>query len=230
LFGEEMRDLTCIYYTHNKERPEFEARIQHTLLHQLRKTGVHLISVSQKPMDFGHNICVGDVGISGHNTWRQFQIGVEAAKTRYVCTAESDYLHPREYFQFECPTDDTMYIMHPLWVLFAQKGGRYVFAPKAESSEAIMHGGRDFILSILESMFNKRIYDKEDFWAKADKRHNLPYLFKQGKCEHVTLPSPLITFKTDENMHRKTRTSMRLRTDVLPPWGSALGLIRKYCR
>jgi hypothetical protein len=229
MYGEEMRDLTCIYYTHNKERPEFEARIQRFLLHQLKKTGVHLISVSQKPMDFGHNICVGDVGISGNNTWRQFQIGVEAAKTKYVCTAESDYLHPREYFEFECPTDDTMYIMHPLWVLFAQKGGRYMFAPKHESSEAIMHGGRDFILRILDSMYNQR-YDKSEHWTKGDKKRNLPYLFKQGKCEHITLNYPLITFKTDEAMHRKTRTSLRLKTDVLEPWGSAIGLIRKFCK
>lgn len=225
-----MKDLTVIYYTCNKERPEFEARIQRTLWRSVKRLGLPLISVSQKPIDFGYNICVGDVGISGHNTWRQFQIGVTEAKTKFVCTAEADYLHPIEYFKFKPTREDTMYIAGPLWVLFAQKRGRYVFAPKSEGSEAAMHGGRDFVLKVLESMYDKRTQNKDDYWAASDIRHNLPYLFKQGRCEYFTMTAPLVTFKTDNAMHRKTRTSYRLRTTELPPWGSAVDLIRKYCR
>jgi len=192
--------------------------------------GVSLISVSQKPIDFGHNICVGDVGISGNNTWRQFQIGVEAAKTRYVCPAEADYLHPVEYFDFKPPTDDSFYIAQPLWVLFCQKGKSYVFAPKPEGSEAAMVVSRDFILKMLDKMFNGRRYNKEDFWMAKDVRQNLPYLYKQGKCEYFNMSAPLITFKTDENMHRRTRTVYSKRVAELPYWGSAKRLIRKYYR
>jgi len=201
--------------------------MQKTLARTIR--GLPLISVSQKPMDFGENICVGDVGISGHNTWRQFQIGVEKAKTKFVCPAEADYLYPREYFEFIPPSEDSIYIALPLFVLFAQNGGANVFAPKAEGSEAAMIGARDHMLRILELMFSKRVHNTGDFWS-PDIKHNLPYLFKQGKCEYFTMKSPLVTFKTDNNMHRKTRTSYRLRTEELEPWGSALRLVRKYCK
>lgn len=225
-----MRDLTCIYYTHNKERPEFEARIQRTLWHNLKKVGAKLISVSQKPIDFGYNICVGDVGISGNNTWRQFQIGVEASTTRYVCPAESDYLHPMEYFTFKPPTDDSFYIAQPLYVLFAQRRRYQGFAHKPEGSEAAMVVNRDFILRMLSKMFNGRRYNKEDHWITKDIRQNLPYLFKQGKCEYFNMSVPLITFKTDENMHRRTRTVHESRVNELPYWGSAERLIRRYYR
>lgn len=225
-----MKDLTVIYYTCNQERPKFEARIQRTLRHTTSKLRIPIISVSQKPIDFGYNICVGDVGISGHNTWRQFQLGVMEAKTRYVCPAEADYLHPIEYFTFRPPSDDSFYIAQPLYVLFVQKGKSQVFAPKPEGSEAAMVVSRDFILAMLSKMFDKRTHNKEDFWAAKDIRHNLPYLFRQGKCEYFNMSAPLITFKTDENMHRKTRTIYSKRITELPYWGSAHRLIRKYCR
>ncbi len=225
-----MKDLTCIYYTSNRENPDFARRMQRTLWHTLKKRGIPLISVSQKPMDFGHNICVGDVGISGNNTWRQFQLGVLEAKTRYVCPAEADYLHPIEYFDFKPPTEDSFYIAQPLWVLFAQKGRSMVFAPKPEGSEAAMVVGRDFILKMLDKMFAGRRYNKEDYWIQKDIRQNLPYLFRQGKCEYFNMSVPLVTFKTDENMHRKTRTVFSGRTTSLPYWGTADRLIRRYCR
>jgi hypothetical protein len=225
-----MRDLTCIYYTHNKERPEFEARIQRTLWHSLKKVGAKLISVSQKPIDFGYNICVGDVGISGNNTWRQFQIGVEAANTKYVCPAESDYLHPIEYFTFNPPSDKCLYIGQPLYVLFAQRKRTKVFAPKPEGSEAAMVVNRDYILNMLNKMWDGRRYNKEDHWIAKDIRQNLPYLFKQGKCEYFNMSAPLVTFKTDENMHRRTRTVFEGRISELPYWGTAQHLIRKYCK
>jgi hypothetical protein len=196
----------------------------------VKRLGLSLISVSQKPIDFGHNICVGDVGICGHNTWRQFQLGVLESKTRYVCPAEADYLHPTEYFNFHPPSDNSFYIAQPLYVLFAQKGRSQVFAPKPEGSEAAMVVNRDFILKMLSKMFDKRTYNKEAFWVEKDTRHNLPYLFRQGKCEYFNMKAPLVTFKTDENMHRKTRTVYGERTMELPYWGSASQLIRKYCR
>ena len=93
-----MGDLTVIYYTSNKEKELFESRIRESILDMIGD--IPLISVSQKPIDFGKNICVGDVGVCGHNLFRQFQIGAKAAKTKYVCNVEADALYPKEYFEF----------------------------------------------------------------------------------------------------------------------------------
>ena len=107
-------DLTVIYYTNNLEKPEFEGRIQKTLKESTDSLGVPIISVSQKPIDFGKNICVGGVGASSQNAFRQLQIGAMEAKTRFVCPAEADFLHPREYFEFVPPSDRTAWVAIPV--------------------------------------------------------------------------------------------------------------------
>lgn len=92
-----MKDLlTVIYYTSNREEKEFENKVKAKLLEVIGK--LPLISVSQKPIDFRKNICVGDVGVCDANLFRQIQIGCEAANTPFVISAETDCLYPPEYF------------------------------------------------------------------------------------------------------------------------------------
>ena len=112
-------DLTVIYYTNNLEKPEFEGRIQRTLKETTDFLEIPIISVSQKPIDFGKNICVGEVGASSQNAFRRLQLGAIEAKTRFVCPAEADFLHPREYFEFVPPSDRTAWVAIPVWVLNA---------------------------------------------------------------------------------------------------------------
>jgi len=96
-------DLTCIYYTSNREDQDYEAKIRADLLTKIGD--LPLISVSQKPLPgFGDNICVGDVGLSYWNVYKQIQIGVEKAKTKWIITAEADCLYPpKGYFDFVPP-------------------------------------------------------------------------------------------------------------------------------
>ena len=62
-------DKTIIYYTSNQEGSLFEEKIRENILKH--KGNLPIISVSQKPMGFGKNICVGDVGHSYLNEFRQ---------------------------------------------------------------------------------------------------------------------------------------------------------------
>ena len=119
-------DLTVIYYTSNREKPAFEAKIRQDLLLAIGDTP--LISVSQQPIDFGRNICVGAVGQSEANAIRQFQIGAIAATTRFVCSAESDFLYAPERFAF-CPDrEDVFYGLTNWYVLFTSRsrGARFL--------------------------------------------------------------------------------------------------------
>ena len=84
------QDITIVYYTSNTENPVFEEKIRQILLADSQ--GLPIISVSQRPITFGTNICVGEVGRSSYNQWRQLQIGVQAAKSKYIALAESDFL------------------------------------------------------------------------------------------------------------------------------------------
>lgn len=214
-------DLTIIYYTSNKEDPRFEGRIQHSLWHTIR--GLPLISVSQKPIDFGTNICVGDVGITGHNALRQLLIGVTEAKTRFVCTAESDFLYPKDYFEYIPKMDDIFYMAMPLYVLFAQKGVPQKFYSKPNGSESAMVIGRDFLIKKMNELFCGK-----EMWVTKETRGHFPkYLHGHEKSSYFYPSFPIVTFKTDSNMHRKTPHKGN-GVNELPGWGSSNDLIRRY--
>ena len=53
-----MNDVTIIFYTSNDEDESFEKKIRDNILKQ--SNGIKIISVSRKPIDFGHNICIGE--------------------------------------------------------------------------------------------------------------------------------------------------------------------------
>lgn len=212
-------DLTCVYYTNNKEDPRFEENIRQTLLETIGD--LPLISVSQKPIDFGKNICVGDVGSSSYNAWRQYQIGAMEAKTRFVCTAEADFLHPREYFEFVPNADDTCYIAMPLYVIFTSPRLCNRYYPKPNGSEGSMIVGRDYILGMMD-----RMLPKDMPWSTDPDRK--VYLLSHGTHEKFHLSVPLVTFKTDRNMHRKTPIVRSRRIGTLPYWGKSRDLVRKY--
>ena len=190
-------DLTVIYYTNNLEKPEFEGRIQKTLKESTDSLGVPIISVSQKPIDFGKNICVGEVGASSQNAFRQLQIGAMEAKTRFVCPAEADFLHPREYFEFVPPSDRTAWVAIPVWVLYAQRGIGKVYYEKPRGSEAAMVINRDLLIRSIHSQL-------KDFGMWGDNHSNgksFQYLFKITGHKYFFLDKPIVTFKTDRNMH-----------------------------
>ena len=123
------KDLTVIYYTSNREKPEFENIIRQKILKTIGNTP--LISVSHKPIKFGQNICVGDVGLSDYNIYRQMQLGCLEAKTKYVCTAEADCLYPPTgYFDFKPPENWTAGHYTNLYILWK---GSHIFNQKAFS-------------------------------------------------------------------------------------------------
>lgn len=112
----ERDSLTVIYYTANVVSPRWEQFV----MCQLRKSinGLPLITVSQKPMSYGENVCVGDIGQSHLNIYRQMLVGAKAAKTRYVAFVEDDILYPPDHFQFRPSRDDVAaYNMHK-WALY----------------------------------------------------------------------------------------------------------------
>lgn len=210
-------DLTIIYYTSNRENLVFEGNIKRHLLETI--DGLPLISVSQKPIDFGKNICVGDVGVSGHNAFRQFQIGIQEAKTKYICPAESDIVYPKEYFEFLPPKDDCFYVAMPLYVLFNQRKKARCFVKKSKGSESSMVVSRDCVLRRLEIMFKGH-----DLWGPIEDEI---FLLRRQKFEFFYI-NPIITFKTDQNMHKRTPHDQNSATKEIPYWGNIYDVIKRF--
>jgi hypothetical protein len=216
-----------IYYTCNREKPEFESRIMQRLWKAIKPLRLPLISVSHKPIDFGHNICVGDIGLSGQNIFRQWQTGAIAAKTRFVCNAEADHIYPREYFQFVPERDDTFYLAIPVWVAFAQRGRTRRFSQKVRGSESAMIVGRDTLIARIDEMMVGR-----GQWGTADMaggaRLQNPIDRRHAKRSTFTISTPIVTFKTDRNIHRNTPHDRSNPLQDLPGIGNIAELLRAF--
>lgn len=219
------KDLTIIYYTSNKEDPVFEERIRYTLLQTIEF--LPLISVSQKPIDFGKNICVGDVGLSAQNAWRQFQIGAMEAKTKFVCSGEDDVLYAPNFFHFIPPRDDVWYIAHPMYVLWTQRGKKHAFGLKQQGSESAVMVGREYLIDKIEKLLEGH---GEGQWKREPELHgSIPLLFKDATLDHFTTSVPSVTFKSDQDMHRRTSYKRGSITNDIPYWGNSIDLIKRYC-
>lgn len=214
-----MTDLTVVYYTNNRERSAFAEKVQAALLHAKGETP--LISVSQQPMDLGTNICVGEIGVSIFNAWRQFQIGAAAASTRFVCAAESDNLYPPEYFQFQPERDDTFYVPEPLYIFFAQTKGSLRFRLKTLGIEGATVVNRDFLLHRMKEMF-----EGLPEWSAPDV-HRL-HLFAHCAVQRFPTAIPTVTIKTDDNVNQRTHHESGPDLYELPHLGTVEEMRRTY--
>lgn len=205
-----VKDLTVIYYSSNREKPEFEEMVQKSLLKTIGDTP--LISVTHKPMDFGDNICVGDVGLSDYNIYRQMQLGCQLAKTKYVCTAEADCLYPPTgYFDFQPPEDWTAGHYTNMYILWK---GSHIFKQKAFSLCAL-YSNREFLLGRFP-----RALDAVQWRPDFKPRH--PLFHKWKEWTPFTGIIPVINMKTGEGMRMKTGTGTEGDPQTeLPYWGSA---------
>ena len=97
-----MNDLTLVYYTSNRIDDEVAQKIRDHLL-DVTENKYPIVSVSQKPLDFGKNIYVGDVGPSKYNCYGQILIGAREAKTKYVACIEDDVLYTSSHFLHRPP-------------------------------------------------------------------------------------------------------------------------------
>lgn len=206
---------TIIYYTHNREHPGFEKKVQETILAHCG--GLPIISVSHKPMDFGTNICVGNQPLGYSNVLRQTLIGLKAAKTKFCIAAEDDCLYPPEYFQFTPPSPNQVYRYTNLMVYFEGKNKFW----KKPYVEAAQMADRELWIQRIE-----RIVEGHEGWEPF--RVNPPYVFAPGNTHSWGGTSPVIYVKTRKSLHFKTGFVLYSSVTSLPYWGTVEKVRKKY--
>jgi hypothetical protein len=218
-----------VYYTSNREEEKFESRIRRNLLATINGDA-ELISVSQKPLDFGTNICVGDVGTCDLNAIRQLQIGILEAKTPYITVAEADCLYPPDYFNYIPPTKKDCYRYTNVWVLHSwigrKFGGGY---RRKEFSECAQFAGRDYWLYRIEKALNGFPY-----WGLPGEP-NPPLVFSRHGWKPLERSGPylaVINMKTLNGLRKFTRTprAPEYGATELPYWGKAQDMREDYFR
>ena len=200
---------TIIYLSSNREDPEFEKKIQEDLLSKAKD--VPIISVTQKPIDLGTNICVGNVGTSGFNFIRQVQIACETAKSDFVIHAEADCLYSPDYFDFIPPKLDICYRNSNVYVQKYHQD----FVCKKEGSTFSSIVGRRFYLDRLEYLFR-------DMPQWSTEYKNFPKEIRKlyfDKYEYFQTDFSCVSFKTGKGM-RKHSPSTEVPVYELPYWGN----------
>lgn len=218
-----MSDKTIIYYTSNSEDPAFEQKIMDNLTSHAGN--IPIISVSQKPIDLGKNICVGDVGLSYLNQFRQMYLGAREAKTPYLIAAESDFLYPPEYFSFVPTERNKCYRYNNVYVVYNTAEHKF-FYKKRESEGA-------------------QIVDRELFIKKCEEFFiGMPQWFRDGKGGEMPIrrreplyqvpkiffggEDPCLTFKTGNGVSWAAHLVRGSETPSVPYWGSLDEIKKQY--
>lgn len=214
-------NTTVIYYTSNQEDEAFEAKIRENLLKAIGD--LPLISVSQKPIDFGKNICVGNVGVSNQNAHRQLQIGAMATTTPFIHFAEADTLYPQEYFKFIPPAKDRIY-RAPVYLLYLNnrrswRKDRFYFKHSSEASTVV---GRKYIINWIDTYLkNKGMWNPIKEHGK-----DVPKMVTSYEMFSIFNPEvPIINIKTNHNMHGSHACHGYAKK--LPYWGTSADVINK---
>lgn len=225
----ELKDLITIFYcSSNREKPEFEQRIRDNILKNCGD--LPIISVTQKPIDFGKNICVGDdVGVSGFNFFRQSLIALQNIKTPFALSCEADTLYPPDYFQFVPERLDKCYRNKNLYVMGQH---RTYFYKKEEGATHAQIVGTEFYKKKLEELFvgepmwdgNQKNFPKEKLHAKRDDVFNV---YEKDEIVYYETENPVIQIKTSQSMRHYTNSD-RIPRYELPYWGTGTAFRQKF--
>jgi len=222
-----MNDLTLIYYSANSLPENVAVNFRRELLNVTTNV-FPIISVTQKPVDFGNNICVSEIGQSYYNLYKQMHIGVQAAKTKYVATVEDDTLYTMEHFAYRPSSDGIISYNKSMWFLdrniFWNRGGTGTFgciAPTKILYDTLEQRFRRFSIEPMPRDYQKY------FWRDPGQDDQLG--FKNQEIEIFSTRVPLITLCYFAATHGwpKRRQQTSKTTDRLEYWGNATELRRK---
>jgi len=216
-------DLTAIYYTGNNLPERFDRKIQANLLKAL--DGLPLLSVSQKPMLFGINILVGEIGRSHFNIYRQALKGAKHAKTKYIALCEDDILYHKSHFE-HVPSDGVFAYNMSVWglytwvtpALFSYKGRRNLSGLICE---------RDLFINAMEERFKRWPDDtktNKDLWAEPGKyERQLGVTIQQTEEFYSDIPNIAFSHETAlsfEGLGKRKKIG-HMRAYEIPYWGRA---------
>lgn len=228
-------DLTVIYYTSNWLDTHNPFFLKNTKKQLIKAGGdLPLISVSHKPMDFGTNICVGNIGRSHLNIYRQIMIGARAAKTKYVAMAEDDILYSYEHFHTYLPEKDRFAYDMAKWSIFTwTKPPMYSFRTNRKVVNSLV-AKRDMLVAAMEERFAKFPDESKvplQYWGDPGRYENkLGVTVRETEEFYTTCPN--IVFSHPQAMGYEGLGNRKklgdIRATEIPYWGQAEDIVKLY--
>jgi len=242
-----MSDLTIIYYTSNyldEKNPYF---LENTKKQLLKAAGdLPIISVSQRPTKIGQNICVGSIGRSHFNIYKQILIGAKAAKTKWVAMAEDDILYSEQHFNFQffvkqefLDGDYFLYDMNKVSLFTWTRPPMFSFRSKRKVVNQLI-AKRDMLVDAMEERFTRleelrKIWpeDKiEKYWGDPGRYEgNLGVTVRDTYEFYSWIPSIVFSheyaYGYEFNQGKKKKLG-DLRIIELADWGRAEDILKLY--
>ena len=230
-----MSDLTVIYYTANKISDHFAA---HTMRHLLTSIGdLPLITVSQMPMTFGENICIGDIGVSTRNIYRQALLGARQATTNYIGMAEDDTLYAPTHFQYRSTSGKFAYNRNTQSIFTWTHPATFSHKVPPRRNLCNLICERALFIEAMEERFDKYPRDEdcpqpvERYWGEPGRlEQNIGVTVRS--TEDFTTDIPNVQFAHPDAFgfgHLGTRRKLGdVRTTELPHWGTAAEMVALY--
>lgn len=228
-----MSDITIIYYTSNYIDDYFAHNVRNQLL--IAASEIPIISVSQKPLKFGKNICVGDIGRNVFNIYKQILIGTIEAKTKYVAMAEDDVLYCPQHFREYRPQDDVFGYNINKWGIYTWvKPPVFNFKDNRHCMTSLI-APRNLLIEALEERFKKYSTPESlpDRFAEPGRyEDHLGVTIRKKEQWRSSIPN--IIFSHEKALafgYLGTRKKMGdKRVDELPYWGNAKNIRELYER
>jgi len=237
-----MTDLTIVYYSSNwldTHNPYFLENTKKQLLKAA--ADLPLVSVSQKPMNFGTNICLGDIGRSHLNIYRQILAGAKAANTKYVAMAEDDILYSYEHFHTYVPEKDRFAYNMCKWSIYTWTKPVFSFKANRQVVNSLI-AKRDMLVAAMEERFakfeelTKQGKKEEDIihvWGDPGRYENLLGVTVREK-EEFWSTVPNVVFSHPEAIGYQVLGNRKKLGDLkayeIPYWGKASDILKLYSR
>jgi hypothetical protein len=209
-------DLTILYYTAN------ECKVREYIQSQLQKHAYPIVSVSQEPLDFGENICVGKIGRSLQNIYWQVLQGAKRAKTDYVALCEDDCLYVPEHFNYRPAADRFAYNLNR-WLLHTEDA-MYSYRKRPVLSQCI--APRQLLIDCLERRFQLKEIPKKYCGEPGLFDHKLGLPKLKYETFETKEPNVVVCHNKDTSGRKYHGHHAEARKRLLP-WGTGSRVLKK---
>lgn len=226
-----VNDLTVIYYTANTIDDYFMAQMQYYLTVAIGD--LPLISVSQKPLNFGQNVHV-EFRPSHLNIYRQALIGALKANTKYIALAEDDVLYSPDHFKHR--SDDGFFAYNmSAWNIYTWTSPP-MFSHKANGRKNLngLICERELFIEAMQERFHCWPDDDKvnpGLWAEPGKyERQLGVAVRETEVFYTNPPNVVFSHKRElsfKNLGERKRLG-EFRALELPYWGTAEHIMEMY--
>lgn len=224
-------DRALLYYTANVIHDSFAESVRGRLMSLAVETNALLVSVSQKPIDFGLNIVIELKGQSAWLCYWQIYQGARGVKQLgipWICCCEDDSLYTAEHLSWTPPSKDAFWYNRNRWILERAGGKAYFRYRPNRISMCSCIVSTDLMVETLKRLFEKfpepvlERYDPRLRGFGEPGRYEWYLGLPKVGMDYFDTKEPILTFNHKKGLGGLRKAKIKdIMIRNLPPWGDA---------